>query len=51
MNANHVEHLEDVTESWKAETLEKMKGTQSQDTLKRVGHTHGTTRASAVWGW
>lgn len=43
-------YLEDITESWKAETLEKIKEAQSQDTLKRVWYTHGIKRASAVSG-
>lgn len=42
-------YLEDTTESWKAESLEKIKGMQSQDTSKRVWYTHGTKRAGAVW--
>lgn len=29
-------YLEDITDSWKAEALEKIKGTQSQDASKRV---------------
>lgn len=28
-------YLEDISESWKAKTLEKIKGTQSQDTSKQ----------------
>ena len=43
-------YLEDNTESWRAETLEKIKETQSQDTSKRVWYTRATKRASAVWG-
>lgn len=48
MNANHV--LEDISESWKAEISEKIKGTQSQDTSKRALYTWGTKRGGAVWG-
>lgn len=43
-------YLEDISESWKAEILEKMKGTQSQDTSKRASYTWRTKRAGAVWG-
>lgn len=43
-------YLEDITESWKAETSEKIKEVQSQDTLKRVWYTRGIKSASAVWG-
>lgn len=43
-------YLEDISESWKAETSENIKGTQSQDTSKRASYTHGTERAVAVWG-
>lgn len=42
-------YLEDITESWKAETLENIKEVQSQDTLKRVWYTHGTKGVSALW--
>lgn len=37
-------YLEDITDSWKAEALEKIKGTQSQDASKRVCYTRGTKK-------
>lgn len=42
-------YLEDISESWKAETSGKIKGTLSQDTSKRALYTRGTKRAGAVW--
>lgn len=43
-------YLEDISESWKAETSEKIKGMQSQDTSKRASYTHGTERAGVRQG-
>lgn len=43
-------YLEDISESWKAETLEKFKRRLSQDTSKTASYRCGTKRAGAVWG-